>query len=416
MSSGQMSTTQHEQEFAPEQNNSSSHSAQDSGDSDSDTVRERAPEWDMAFSFQVAEMLSRTAAPCWFTDYMSVSESKLDSKLQILNKNIQAVDIRLQNSVQAADHRFTALQQQIESVQQKVDDNANAILSVQQKVDDNVNAILSVTTGFSKFSDTLTTVQCKLDALQNRCDQRMSIPATVGSDNTDMKRHSQSNQSVDTISTYSQQSSVCSAVVIEPLGYQPSTPLPTALPASYNMHVPPPANVSVAHSTSQGMAPVHSYQNQTSGTQDSMSQNLVNSSSANQSSVIQNCGNQGSVTPGSGSSGSGNPGSVGQCSSNLGSDNQGSGTQVSVNRSAACQGQDTTDYSTGNDRMTLEKPRNISIRFPVYDVGDSFHTFIAAFEAVLQRYGMMDETALCLPECFSPSAFSLSIFASKSPV
>ena len=63
---------------------------------------------------------------------------------------------------------------------------------------------------------------------------------------------------------------------------------------------------------------------------------------------------QGSVAPGSGSSGSGNPGSVGQCTSNLGSDNQGSGTQVSVNQSAACQGQDTTDNSIGNDRMTLK--------------------------------------------------------------
>ena len=171
--------------------------------------------------------------PCWFTDYMSVSQSKLDSQLQTLNKNIQAVDIRLQNSVQVADLRFTALQQQIESVQQqinddanaisnveqKVDDNAAAILSVQQKVDDNANAILSVTTGFSKFSDTLMTVQCKLDALQNHCDQKMSTPATVGSDNTDMKRRSQSNRSVDTISTYSQQSTVCSTVVLEPLGF-----------------------------------------------------------------------------------------------------------------------------------------------------------------------------------------------------
>ena len=120
---------------------------------------------------------SQIAAPCWFTDYM-------DSNLLVLNKNIQAIDIRLQKSVRAADLRFTALQQQIKSVQQKVDnnanaisnveqkvdDNANAILSVQQKVDDNANAILSVTTGFSKFRDTLTTVQCKLDALQNRFD------------------------------------------------------------------------------------------------------------------------------------------------------------------------------------------------------------------------------------------------------
>ena len=137
---------------------------------------------------------------------------------------------------------------------------------------------------------------------------------------------------------------------------------------------------------------------------------MVNSSSMNHSSVFQNNGNQGFVTQGSGSSGSSNPGSGGQCPSNLGPDNQCSGTQGSVNRSAACQGQDTTDDSIANDRITLEKPRNISIRFPVYEVGDSFHTLIAAFEAVLQWYGMMDEATLRLPECFSPLALSLYLF------
>ena len=235
----------------------------------------------------------------------------------------------------------------------------------------------------------------------------MSTPSTVGSDNTDVKRRSQSNWPVDTISTYSQQSTVCSPVVLDPLGSLPSIPLPTVLPVSYNMHAPPVVNVSVAHSTSQGRAPPQSYQNRTAGTQDSLSQNLVNSSSINQSSVFQNNGNQGFVTQGSGSLGYSNPSSGGQCSSNLGPDNQSSGTQGSVNRSAACQGQDTTDDSIANDRMTLEKPRNISIRFPLYEVGDSFHTFISAFEAVLQWYGMMDEAALRLPECFSPSALSL---------
>ena len=57
MSSGQMSTNQHEQEFTPEQNgqeNSPSHSAQDSEDSDSDTVREHAPERDMATNVHTA--------------------------------------------------------------------------------------------------------------------------------------------------------------------------------------------------------------------------------------------------------------------------------------------------------------------------------------------------------------------------
>ena len=43
----------------------------------------------------------------------------------------------------------------------------------------------------------------------------------------------------------------------------------------------------------------------------------------------------------------------------------------------------------------------------MYEVGDSFHTFIAAFEAVLQWYGMMNEAALRLPECFSPWVLSL---------
>ena len=235
----------------------------------------------------------------------------------------------------------------------------------------------------------------------------MSTPSTVGSDNTDVKRRSQSNRPVDTISTYSHQSTVCSPVVLEPLGSLPSIPLPTVLPVSNNMHAPTVVNVSVGHSTSQGRAPPQSYQNRTAGTQDSLGQNLVNSSSINQSSVFQNNGNQGFVTQGSGSLGYSNPSSGGQCSSNLGPDNQSSGTQGSVNRSAACQGQDTTDDSIANDRMTLEKPRYISIRFPVYEVGDSFHTFISAIEAVLQRYGMMDEAALRLPECFSPSALSL---------
>ena len=234
----------------------------------------------------------------------------------------------------------------------------------------------------------------------------MSTPSTVGSDNTDVKR-SQSNRPVDTTSTYSQQSTVCSPVVLEPLGSLPSIPLPPVLPVSYNMHAPPVVNVSVARATSQVRTPPRNYQNRTAGTQDSLVQNLVNSNSTNQSSVLQNNGNQGFVTPSSGSSSSSNPSSGGQCSSNLGPNIQSSGTQGSVNRSAACQGQDTTVHSIANDRMTLEKPRNMSIKFPVYKVGDSFHTFVSAFEAVLQRYGMMDEAALRLPECFSPSALAL---------
>ena len=105
--------THYELEFTPERNgqeNSPSHSAQDSGDSDSDTVQERAPERDMSFSFQVAP-------PDCFTDYMSVTHNKLDGQFQILNKNIQGIDIWLQNCEQSADIRFTSLKQQIGSLQ-----------------------------------------------------------------------------------------------------------------------------------------------------------------------------------------------------------------------------------------------------------------------------------------------------------
>ena len=409
----EMSAAHQGQEFTPERNGqekSPSHSAQESGDSDSDTVRERAPERDMSFSFQVAP-------PDWFTDKMDRMYQNLNETNKRIYHNLHET---IQRNEQSADLRYTSLIQQMGSIQQqvndnanaianveqKVNDNANAIANVEQKVDDNANAILSVTTGFSKFSDTLTTVQCKLDALQNRYDSTMSTPSTVGSNNTVVKS-SQSNRPVDTVSTYSQQSTVCSTVVPEPLGSLPSIPLPPTLPVSYNMHAPPVVNVSVTRATSQVRTPPRNYQNRTAGTQDSLAQNFVTSSSTNQSSMLHNNGNQGFVTPSSGGSSSSNPSSGGQCSSNLGPNIQSSGAQGSVNRSAVCQGQDTTVYSIATDRMTLEKPRNISIKFPVYEVGDSFHTFVSAFEAVLQRYGMMDEAALRLPECFSPSALAL---------
>ena len=409
----EMSAAHQGQEFTPERNGqekSPSHSAQESGDSDSDTVRERAPERDMSFSFQVAP-------PDWFTDKMDRMYQNLNETNKRIYHNLHET---IQRNEQSADLRYTSLIQQMGSIQQqvndnanaianveqKVNDNANAIANVEQKVDDNANAILSVTTGFSKFSDTLTTVQCKLDALQNRYDSTMSTPSTVGSNNTVVKS-SQSNRPVDTVSTYSQQSTVCSTVVPEPLGSLPSIPLPPTLPVSYNMHAPPVVNVSVARATSQVRSPPRNYQNRTAGTQDSLAQNFVTSSSTNQSSMLHNNGNQGFVTPSSGGSSSSNPSSGGQCSSNLGPNIQSSGAQGSVNRSAVCQSQDTTVNSIATDRMTLEKPRNISIKFPVYEVGDSFHTFVSAFEAVLQRYGMMDEAALRLPECFSPSALAL---------
>ena len=342
--SAEMSAAHHEQEFTPERNgqeNSPGHSAQESGDSDSDTVRERAPERDVSFSFQVAP-------PDWFTDKMDRMYQNLNEANKRIYHNLHET---IQRNEQSADLRYTSLKQQMGSIQQQVNDNANAILSV--------------TTSFSKFSDTLTTVQCKLDALQNCYDSNMSTPSTVGSNNTDVKS-SQSNRPVDTVSTYSQQSTVCSTVVLEPLGSLPSIPLPPTLPVSYNMHAPPVVNVSVAQATSQVRTPPRNYQNQTAGTQDSLAQNFVNSSSTNQNSMLHHNGNQGFVTPSSGGSSSSNPSSGGQCSSNLGPNIQSSGTQVSVNRSAVCQGRDTTVYSIANDRMTLEKPRNISIKFPVY--------------------------------------------------
>ena len=152
---------------------------QESGDSDSDTVWERAPERDMPFSFQVAKMSSWTAPPCWFTDYMSVTHNKMDCQFQSLSESIQS-------SEQSADIRYTSLKKQIESVQQQVSDNANALSRI----------------------------------LQNRCDPKMSTPSTVGSDNTDVKRRSQSKRPVATTTTFSQQSSVCSTVKNAPPVYQ----------------------------------------------------------------------------------------------------------------------------------------------------------------------------------------------------
>ena len=231
----EMSAAHQEQECTPEWNGqemSPSHSAQESGDSDSDTVRERAPERDMSFSFQVAP-------PDWFTNYMSVTHNKMDSQFQSLSESIQS-------SEQSADIQYTSLKKQIESIQQQVSDNANALSRI----------------------------------LQNRCDPKMSTPSTVGSDNTDVKRHSQSNRPVATTTTFSQQSSVCSTVKNAPPVYQTIPHLSTPSPACYpyqnapslarktnlgdqsqsvlqvtcHMPVTPPSHIPIAHSTSPGMA------------------------------------------------------------------------------------------------------------------------------------------------------------------
>ena len=353
----EMSAAHQEQEFTPERNGqeiSPSHSAQDSGDSDSDTVRERAPERDMSFSFQVAP-------PDWFTDKMDRMYKNLNETNKRIYHNLHET---IQRNEQSADLRYTSLKQQIGSIQQQVNDNANAIANVEQKVDDNTNAILSVTTGFSKFSATLTTLQCKLDALQYRCDPKMSTPSTVGSDNTNVKRRSQSNRPVATTTTFSQQSSVCSTVKNAPPVYQTIPHLSTPSPACYpyqnapslarktnlgdqsqsvlqvtcNMPVPPPSHIPIAHSTSQGMSQAGGYQNQGSANQNSINQSSVN---------------------------------------------------------ADCK------------PKTLKKPENIAPKFPVYNLGECFHNFITIYESILQRYGMMDEAALRLPECLSLPALSL---------
>ena len=216
----EMSAAHQEQEFTPERNGqetSPSHSAQDSGDSDSDTVRERAPERDMSFSFQVAP-------PDWFTDTMDRMYQNLNETSQRIYQNLNET---IQRNEQSAAFRYTSL---------------------------------------SKI-------------LQNRCDPKMSTPSTVDSDNTDVKR-SQSNRSVATTTAFSRQSSVCSTVKNAPPVYQTIPHLSTPSPACYpyqnapnlarktnlgdqsqsvlqvtcHMPVPPPSHIPIAHSTSPGMA------------------------------------------------------------------------------------------------------------------------------------------------------------------
>ena len=235
----EMSAAHQEQEFTPERNGqeiSPSHSAQNSGDSDSDTVRERAPERDMSFSFQVAP-------PDWFTDKMDRMYQNLNETSQRIYQNLNET---IQRNEQSADFRYTSLKQQIGSIQQQVSDNANALSRI----------------------------------LQNRCDPKMSTPSTVGSDNTDVKRCSQSNRPVATTTTFSQQLSVCSTVKNAPPVYQTIPHLSTPSPACYpyqnapnlarktnlgdqsqsvlqvtcHMPVTPPSHIPIAHSTSPGMA------------------------------------------------------------------------------------------------------------------------------------------------------------------
>ena len=190
-----MSTTHHEQEFTPERNgqeNSPSHSAQDNGDSDSDTVQERAPERDMPFSFQVAP-------PGWFTDYMSVTHNKLDS----LNKNIKAIDIRLQNSIQAAEQWLTALKQRPQFV-----------------------GSVATTTTFSQQSSVCSTVKNAPPVYQTIPYLSTPSPACYPYQNApNLARKTN-------------------------LGDQSQS----VLQVTCHMPVPPPSHIPIAHSTSPGMA------------------------------------------------------------------------------------------------------------------------------------------------------------------
>ena len=80
--------------------------------------------------------------------------------------------------------------------------------------------------------------------------------------------------------------------------------------------------------------------------------------------------------------------------------NQSSGNQSSANRSSINQSSVNADCKP----RTLEKPENIAPKFPVYVLGECF---ITIYESILNRYGMMDENALRLPECLSLPALSL---------
>ena len=238
-----------------------------------------------------------------------------------------------------------------------------------------------------------------------------------------MKKHAQFNNVVATTTTFFQQSSVCSTVGIAPPGYQATPHLSTLSPACYpyqndpsrqtsclsqsvllvtcNMPVSPPSYMPVAQSTSLGMAqasdnPVAQstsqcmsqaggYQNQNYGNQGSVSQSSVNQDSVNLSSVNQSSGNRGS----------GYQGSRKQSSVNHGPANRNSLNQSSVN--------------VGCKPHTLEKPQNIPPKLPVYVLGESFQNFITIYESIRKRYGMMDETAVRLPECLSPPAVSLCL-------
>ena len=161
-----------------------------------------------------------------------------------------------------------------------------------------------------------------------------------------MKQHPQIDGSVAKTTTYSQQSSVCSTVSNAPPCYQaiphlltpspacysyPNAPncqtnlcdqLQSVIPVSYNMHVPPPSNISVVQSTSLGIAPPSNipiaqspsqgmvqaggYQNQDSVRRSSVNQGSVNLSSESQSSVNQHPGSEGSRNQGSSNQGFGN--------------------------------------------------------------------------------------------------------------
>ena len=261
-------------------------------------------------------------------DKLSTYAQDIDAKLSESRQNYD----RLFAFTQGLDKKLTRNIQKHDVLEKKVLDSLDVIKKENQLVD-------------SKFS----TLETRLNEIEK---------STASSHVTHMKQHAQYTNAVDTTSTYSQQSSVCSTPSSACYPY-PNVPSHVTC----NMPVPTPSHIPIAHSASQDMSQAGGYQNQGS----------VNLNSVNQSYGSQPSGNQGSR-------------------------NQGSANQNSINQS--------TVYADCKPK-TLKKPENIAPEFPVYDLGECFHNFITIYESILQRYGMMDEAVLRLPECLSLPALSL---------
>ena len=300
---------------------------------------------------------------------------------ETLNKevqsNSQALRDEIKNNSVATSKKIMAAKTATEKSVKELDDKlSNYAQNIDAKLSEsrqNYDRLFAFTQGLDKK---LTRNIQKHDALEKKVLDSLDV----------IKKENQlvdSNSSTLETRLNEIEKSVCSTVGIAQPGYQDtphlSTPSPvcypsqnacqtscqsqSALPVTCNMPVPPPSHIPIAHSTSQGMSQAGGYQNQGS----------VNLSSVNQSSGSQPSGNQGSR-------------------------NQGSANQNSINQSSV---------NADCKPKTLKKPENIAPKFPVYNLGECFHNFITIYESILQRYGMMDEAALRLPECLSLPALSL---------